>query len=103
MDEVKKQEPINLELFFLDKQDIEELTQQDTFRNFIKRETSKAVLVAIAENLEEVKVFNLYNLGLMVVIHQSQYKNCLTNLLSYFEQEEEYSICKELTDVISKL
>ena len=103
MDEVKKQEPINLELFFLDKQDIEELTQQDTFRNFIKRETSKAVLVAIAENLEEVKVFNLYNLGLMVTIHQSQYKNCLTNLLGYFEEEEEYGICKELTDIISKL
>ena len=103
MDEVKKQEPINLELFFLDKRDIEELTSQDTFRNFIKRETSKAILIAIAENLEEVNVFNLYNLGLMVVIHQSQYKNCLTNLLSYFEKEEEYNICKELTDVISKL
>ena len=103
MDEVKKQEPINLELFFLDKRDIEELTQQDTFSNFIKRETSKAVLVAIGENLEEVNVFNLYNLGLMVTIHQSQYKNCLTNLLSYFEKEEEYNICKELTDIISKL
>ena len=103
MDEVKKQEPINLELFFLDKRDIEELTQQDTFRNFIKRETSKAILIAIAEDLEEVKVFNLYNLGLMVVIHQNQYKKCLSNLLSYFEKEEEYNICKELTDVISKL
>ena len=103
MDEVKKQEPINLELFFLDKQDIEELTSQDTFRNFIKRETSKAVLKAIGAGLEEVKVFNLYNLGLMVTIHQSQYKKCLTNLLSYFEKEEEYGICKELTDIISKL
>ena len=36
MDEVEKQEPINLELFFLDKRDIEELTQQETFRNFIR-------------------------------------------------------------------
>ena len=103
MDEVKKQEPINLELFFLDKKDIEELTQQETFRNFIKRETSKAILVAIGENLEEVKVFNLYNLGLMVTIHQSQYKKCLENLLSYFEKEEEYGICKDLTEVIKKL
>ena len=39
----------------------------------------------------------------MVTIHKSKYKKCLTNLLSYFEKEEEYGICKELTDIISKL
>ena len=43
----KDHTPTNLELFFLDKKELEEMTSEESFHSFVKEESYKAISYAI--------------------------------------------------------
>ena len=46
----EKRKPTNLELFFFDKEELEELTSTDPFKEFVKEEAYEAIKYAIEIN-----------------------------------------------------
>ena len=105
MDIINKEErkPTNLELFFLDKLELEEMTSTPQFQGFVLEEAYKAIEYAIKNNLDSIKIFKLWNLGYVVKIDKSEYKKALKVILPYFEEKEDYNICSQITKLINKL
>ena len=99
----EKREPTNLELFFFNRDELDEMTSDPNFQNFIKKETFKAVEYAIENDLPTVEAFKLWNLGYMVLIAKDEYKDVLNNVLPMFEEEEDYDICSKIKVLINKL
>ena len=99
----KKRKPTNLELFFLDKQELDEMTSTPQFYEFVKEETFYAIKYAIKNKLEHIDIFKLWNLGYVVKIEKNEYKKSLKSIISLFEQREDYDICSQITKLINKL
>ena len=83
----KERKPINLELFFLDKQELEEMTSSPQFHEFVKEEAFIAIKYAIKNKLEFIDIFKLWNLGYVVKIDKKEYKNALKAILPIFEKK----------------
>ena len=105
MSVVKKKEysPTNLEIFFLDKKELEEMTSSKQFHEFVKEETYYALKYAIKNKLEYINIFRLYNLGYVVKIEKSEYKKALKSIIPLFEKNEDYVECSNITNLIKKL
>ena len=99
----KERKPTNLELFFLDKQELEEMTASPQFHEFVKEEAFTAIKYAIKNKLEFIDVFKLWNLGYVVKIDKKEYKKVLKSILSLFEEKEDYDVCSQITKLINKL
>ena len=95
--------PTNLELFFFNRDELDEMTSDPDFHRFVKLETYKAIEYAIENNLPTVEVFKLWNLGYMVLISENQYKEVLNHILPVFEEEEEYDECLKIKNLIKRL
>ena len=99
----KERKPTNLEIFFLDKKELEEMTSSPQFHDFVKEETYNAVKYAIKNKLDFVDIFKLWNLGYVVKIEKSEYKKALNSTISLFEKKEDYTSCSQITKLINKL
>ena len=95
--------PTNLELFFFNRDELDEMTSSPEFHKFIKMETYKAIEYAIENNLPSVEVFKLWNLGYMVIIPEDQYEGALNKILPVFEEEEDYDKCLKIKKLIKRL
>lgn len=98
-----KRKPTNIELFFFDKKELEEMTSSDTFRDFIKEEAYKAVEYALDNNINEIEAFKIWNLGFTVILKKEEYGNVLKEILPIYESKEDYDTCSKITDLINKL
>ena len=99
----KERKPTNLEIFFLDKKELEEMTSSDQFHDFVKEEAYHAIEYAIKNKLEYVDIFKLWNLGYIVKIEKDEYKKALKSILPFFEKNEDYVECSNITNLIKKL
>ena len=98
-----KRKPTNLELFFFDKEELEEMTSTDQFQTFVKEEAYEAIKYAIRNKLDRVEIFRLWNLGFVVTIEKKEYSNALNSILSIYESKEDYDTCSKITELINKL
>ena len=64
----KERKPINLELFFLDKQELEEMTSSPQFHEFVKEEAFIAIKYAIKNKLQEKEKLKCSNIICCYVI-----------------------------------
>ena len=99
----KEHKPTNLELFFLDKKELDEMTSSPQFHEFVKEEAFTAIKYAIKNKLDFVDIFKLWNLGYIVKIYKKEYKNALKSILPVFEKKEDYTSCSQITKLINKL
>ena len=99
----KDRSPTNLELFFLDKKELEEMTSEESFQNFVKEEAFKAISYAIKKKKSKAKIFRLWNLGFLVTIKEREYKSALQSILGAYEIKEDYKTCSKITKLINKL
>ena len=99
----EKRKPTNLELFFLDKKELDEMTSTDAFQSFVKQETYTAIIDAIKRKKKKAQIFRLWNLGFLVTIKEKEYKNALQTILSVYEEQEDYKMCIKITKLIDKL
>ena len=84
----KDHTPTNLELFFLDKKELEEMTSEESFHSFVKEEAFKAISYAIKNKKRKAQIFRLWNLGFLVTIKEREYKSAL----QYFTQRKKLSV-----------
>ena len=70
----EKRKPTNLELFFLDKQELDEMTSTDAFQSFVKQETYTAIVDAVKRKKKKAQIFRLWNLGFLVTIKEEAAK-----------------------------
>lgn len=99
----KERTPTNLELFFIDQKDLEEMTSNEAFHNFVKKEAYESIKYALENDLETISVFNLWNLGYLVNINKKDFKVILEGVLTFYETEEDYDECSTITKLINKL
>jgi hypothetical protein len=99
----KDRSPTNLELFFLDKKELDEMTSTETFHSFVKEEAYKAISHAIKKKKRKAQIFRLWNLGFLVTIKEKEYKTALQSILSTYEEQEDYKTCSKITKLINKL
>tara|TARA_Y100000296_G_C4954534_1_gene147867 strand:- start:45 stop:362 length:318 start_codon:yes stop_codon:yes gene_type:complete len=98
-----KRKPTNLELFFFDKEELEEMTSTDQFRSFVKEEAYEAIKYATKHNLDKAEILRLWNLGFIVTIGKKEYSNALNSILPIYESKEDYDTCSKITELINKL
>ena len=99
----KDHTPTNLELFFLDKKELEEMTSEESFHSFVKEESYKAISYAIKNKKRKAQIFRLWNLGFLVTIKEKEYKTALQSILGVYEEQEDYKTCSKITKLIDKL
>jgi hypothetical protein len=100
---VKEYTPINISLEITQQSELDILKDSVEFHSFIFEQVLEAVKVAIKTKLTEAKVLNIINYQYSLTISMTQFKEVLTKMLSFYEQQEEYMVCKEITKLLKKL
>jgi hypothetical protein len=100
---VKQYTPPNIELVIYEQEQIKLLNDSVEFKIFIFEQVLNAIKDAIKNNINEIKVLNVTNFSYSLVIFKSQFKDILSNILKFYENQEEYIKCKEINKLIKKI
>jgi len=98
-----KREITNIELVYGSKEDLIGLASKEQFVEFILEDSLSTITKAINENLENVELFNILNLSLIVELDKSNYKNVLGRIIQHYVEVEDYDKCIEIQSLINKL
>jgi hypothetical protein len=98
-----KREITNIELVYGSKEDLIGLASKEQFVEFILEDSLSTITKAINENLENVELFNILNLSLIVELDKLNYKNVLGRILQHYVEVEDYDKCIEIQSLINKL
>ena len=103
----KIDEPIYLEVYFEGDDDIEqsfaETLKTPEFKKLLKTGVYERVADAITNNKTELVLFRMVYYGLDLSIERKQFKKLLNNILTIYQQEEEYLKCVEIKNLIDKI
>jgi len=103
----KIDEPIYLEVYFEDDGDNEqsfaETLKTSEFKKLLKTGVYERVADAITNNKTELVLFRMVYYGLDLSVERKQFKKLLNNILTIYQQEEEYLKCVEIKNLIDKI
>ncbi len=103
----KLDEPIYLEVYFEDEEDIEqsflETLKTPEFKEIIKTKVFERVADAVVNNKEELTLFRMVYYGLDLCLVRKEFKKILNTILTIYQQEEDYLKCVEIKTLIDKL
>jgi hypothetical protein len=99
----KPRKATNMRLIYDDKRDLMELTSKKQFINFILEDSLVAIEKAIKENLENVELFNIFNLSLIIELDRSNFKPVLEKIIYHYEGVEDYNKCAQIQSLINKI
>ena len=103
----KIDEPIYLEVYFEGDDDIEqsfaETLKTPEFKKLLKTGVYERVADAITNNKTELVLFRMVYYGLDLSVERKQFKKLLNNILTIYQQEEEYLKCVEIKNLIDKI
>ena len=103
----KLDEPIYLEVYFEDEEDIEqsfaETLRTPEFKEVIKVKILERIADAINTGKEELVLFRMVYYGLDLSIERKQFKKLLNTILTIYQQEEDYLKCAEIKNLIDKI
>lgn len=99
----KPRKVTNMKLIYDDKMDLIELTSKKHFINFILEDSLVTIEKAIEENLENVELFNIFNLSLVIELDRSNFKPVLEKIIYYYEDIEDYNKCAKIQSLINKI
>jgi hypothetical protein len=103
----KIDEPIYLEVYFEDEEDIEqsfaETLRTPEFKEVIKVKILERIADAINTGKEELVLFRMVYYGLDLSIERKQFKKLLNTILTIYQQEEDYLKCAEIKNLIDKI
>jgi len=100
---VKEHTPINISLEITQQSELDILKDSVEFHSFIFEQVFEAVKGAIKTKAIEAKVLNIINYQYSLTIQKTQFKEVLSKMLSFYEQQEEYMVCKDITKLLKKL
>lgn len=103
----KLDEPIYLEVYFEDEEDIEqsflETLRTPEFKEIIKTKVFERVADAIINNKEELTLFRMVYYGLDLCLVRKEFKKILNTILTIYQEEEDYLKCAEIKSLIEKV
>lgn len=103
----KIDEPIYLEVYFEDEEDIEqsflETLRTPEFKEIIKTKVFERVADAINNNREELALFRMVYYGLDLCLARKEFKKILNTILTIYQEEEDYLKCVEIKTLIDKI
>lgn len=103
----KIDEPIYLEVYFEDEEDIEqsflETLRTPEFKEIIKTKVFERVADAINNNKEELTLFRMVYYGLDLCLVRKEFKKILNTILTIYQEEEDYLKCVEIKTLIDKI
>ena len=103
----KIDEPIYLEVYFEDEEDIEqsfaETLKTPEFKQLLKTKVLERVADAVSSNRAELTLFRMVYYGLDLCIERKQFKKLLNTILTIYQQEEDYLKCVEIKNLIDKI
>jgi hypothetical protein len=103
----KLDEPIYLEVYFEDEEDIEqsfaETLRTPEFKEVIKVKILERITDAINDGREELTLFRMVYYGLDLSVERKQFKKLLNTILTIYQHEEDYLKCVEIKNLIDKI
>lgn len=103
----KIDDPIYLEVYFEDEDDIKESFEHtlntSEFKEVLKVKVLERVSEAVNLNKEELILFRMVFYGLDLIVEKKQYSRLLNTILNIYQQEEDYLKCAEIKNLIDKL
>lgn len=103
----KLDEPIYLEVYFEDEEDIEqsflETLRTPEFKEIIKTKVFERVADAVINNKEELTLFRMVYYGLDLCLVRKEFKKILNTILTIYQEEEDYLKCVEIKTLIDKI
>lgn len=93
----------NIDLFFMNEDDLDELLVNNTFKKSIIIESYKSILKALRRKAISATVITINNLEISINVDKENFKPILEKALVYFEKEEDYKECSKITKIIKKL
>ena len=103
----KLDEPIYLEVYFEDEEDIEQSFAQTLntpeFKEVLKTKVYERVADAVTNNKTDLTLFRMVYYGLDLSIERKQFKKLLNTILAIYQQEEDYLKCVEIKNLIDKI
>lgn len=100
--QLQRLNPIDIELYFDEDEEIELFKENQQFENFILFKSLKLISLAIQRKQQTLELFHIFNLSMMVVLDKTQYIPVLKKILGIKEQQEDYNTCAEIKDLINK-
>lgn len=103
----KIDEPIYLEVYFEDEEDIEqsflETLRSPEFKEILKTKVLERVADAINNYREELTLFRMVYYGLDLCLVRKEFKKLLNTILTIYQEEEDYLKCVEIKTLIDKI
>jgi len=103
----KIDEPIYLEVYFEDEEDIEqsflETLRAPEFKGMLKTKVLERVADAVINNREELTLFRMVYYGLDLCLVRKEFKKLLNTILTIYQEEEDYLKCVEIKTLIDKI
>ena len=99
----KPRKVTSMRLIYDDKRDLMELTSKKQFTNFILEDSLIAIEKAIEEDLDDVELFNIFNLSLVIKLDRSNFKPVLEKIIYHYEDVEDYNKCAQIQSLINKI
>lgn len=82
---------------------LEELKNNKAFCFFIIENVFKKIKFAIENNLDTLKIFNIFNLSLMVELDKSQFKDILNHIIKVYAEQDDFETCIEIQNLIDEI
>ena len=103
----KLDEPIYLEVYFEDEEDIEqsflETLRAPQFKELLKTKVLDRVAEAVTNHREEMILFRMVYYGLDLCLVRKEFKKLLNTILTIYQEEEDYLKCVEIKTLIEKV
>ena len=101
--ETKKRKVTSIEISYSSKRELKELSNKETFRGVIMRDSFKAIKDAIKNNNTTIELFNIVNLSVIIKLSSLYFPSALSKISRYFEETEEYEKCAEIKQLIKNI
>jgi|TARA_R110001592_G_scaffold98243_4_gene280772 hypothetical protein len=98
-----KRKITSIEISYSSKRELKELSNKETFRGIIMKDSFKAIKDAIKNNNTTVELFNIVNLSVIIKLSSLYFPSALAKISKYFEEIEEYEKCAEIQLIINKI
>jgi hypothetical protein len=100
---IKLEFPLQLEIKYDDTEELMGLASQDEFITFMFKNAIAALKQAIRKNKSECVIFEISNYDLKVAVKKEHYKTFLNKAIKHYEALEDYTQCRELVTLKSRL
>ena len=97
MKDKNKGDVLSIEILYDFQDELDELVESDDFNQIVLDEAISTIKNAFTKNRKSTRVFVIPNLDCSVVLEQHNFSKVLTTAIGFYENQEDYTICAELT------